>query len=147
MRDVLSSGGILDWAQGLDAYCSDSHGIGGLVVHEDGSYTVSGNFEDSMVFAPDGPLETEIVSAGGFDSFVAKFAVDHSLVWVRQGAGSGYVNARLTTTLPDGSSIVTGRFGSSWPPDDVTFGLGEDNETTLTCASGGSDMYLMRLAP
>jgi hypothetical protein len=89
---------------------------------------VTGYFSDTATFG-----STTLTSAGSNDVFTAKMNADGSWAWATKAGGSGYDYGEGISALPDGSSIVTGRFSGI-----ATFG-----NTTLTSA-GGSDVFTAR---
>ena len=72
--------------------------------------------------------------------FVAKYARDGNLVWVKQAGGtSGDSGTGSDITVDSrGNNYVTGSFEGM-----VTFGPGEPNETTLTSA-GSNDIFVAK---
>ena len=108
-----------------------------------GNSYVTGFFNDMATFGPGEPNETTLTSAGSGDIFVAKYASDGVLLWVKQAGGTDPDFFDLgfgITTDGQGNSYVTGRFA-----DTATFGPGEPNETTLTDAGTG-DIFVAKYA-
>jgi len=128
---AVSAGGN-DWAQG-----------NAVAALEDGSALVTGYFEGTATFGPGEGNETPLISAGQNDIFVAKYNPDGTLAWAKQAGGTGNADGsgRGIAALSDGSSVVTGAF---W--NDVTFGAGEANETTLSSA-GDWDIFVAKYDP
>jgi len=130
--------GILLWAKSADT------GGRAIATLSDGSALVTGEFSGTALFGPDEPHETELTSAGGRDIFVAKLNPDGELLWVKRAGGaddgySGDVGYDIAA-LADGTAFVTGTFLRS-----ATFGLHEDNETTLM--SDGASLFLAKYRP
>ncbi len=63
-------------------------GVGSSALDADGNVYVSGGFQGAIDLDP-GPATRSLTSAGGDDSFVAKFAPDGTFLWARQVAGPG----------------------------------------------------------
>lgn len=107
----------------------------GIAVDPDGNSLVTGFFDSLATFDADGSNETTLESAGLQDIFVARYAPDGTLLWVRRaGGGSGDVGYGIAVDAP-GNSLVTGDFEGA-----ATFGAGELNETTLESA-GWTDIF------
>ncbi|NBP89539.1 MAG: hypothetical protein EBU59_13780, partial [Planctomycetia bacterium] len=124
----LDPNGDYQWARragGVDG----EYGYG-VSVLADGSSIVTGNFKRTGTFG-----DIELTSAGGFDVFVAKLDASGTYKWAKQAGGpSSFDVGRDISVLPDGSSIVTGRFQGT-----ATFG-----STTLTSA-GSDDVFVAKL--
>jgi hypothetical protein len=115
------------------AQVSGSNGNYGYSVSAlpDGSSIVTGGFNGTATFG-----STTLTSVGGDDVFVAKLNRSGSYVWATQAGGSAWEGGYGVSTLPDGSSIVTGYFEGT-----ATFG-----STTLTSA-GFADIFVAKLSP
>jgi hypothetical protein len=134
--------GELVWAtqaEGLDFVTAWA-----VLVIEDGSAIVTGEFMDTATFGAGEPNETILDDGVGFyDLFIAKYDPDGQLVWAKQTEGDYEVSGRGVSALTDGSSLVT---GFVW--DTATFGPGELNETVLTTADGdSSDPFVAKYNP
>jgi len=128
----------LDWvsqAGGADATWTEGRGVAAL---PDGSALVTGFFHVTVDFGMGRPGETELTSLAGSDLYVARYAADGELVWIRQAGGPGADEGWSIAALPDGSAVVAGIF-----TDTVTLGEGEEHETTLA-AEDGRDFFLAR---
>ncbi len=89
----------------------------------DGSSIITGYFDGTATFGTTPPL----TSTGSNDTFTAKVNADGSYAWAIRGGGTGTDIATGVSTLPDGSSIITGVFRGT-----ATFG------TTPPLTSTGS---------
>jgi hypothetical protein len=98
----------------------------------DDSTVVTGYFQGSATFGKDEPNETDLVSAGGYDIFMARYNPDGTLSLAKGTGGTGEDFGRAITALSDDSTVMTGVFQGS-----VTFGQGEPNETVLNSAGSG----------
>ena len=118
----------------------------GVAAFADGSAVVTGVFRGSAVFGSGEPNQTTLVSIGGSDMFLARYNANGTLAWVR-GAGSSWTGTESgighvveqgfgVATLPDGSSVVTGRFFQS-----AVFGAEGANPTTLD-EQGAGDVFV-----
>ena len=134
-----NSNGTLAWAKRAGGEVYDD----GLAITtlSDNSTVVTGYFEDSATFAPGEVNETVLSSTGRWDVFIARYAQDGSLTWVKHAGGSNHDEGYGIATLSDNSIVVTGKFGGSG-----TFGLGEPDETVLTSA-GSDDIFIARFNP
>ena len=80
----------------------------------DGDVVVAGGFNGAAEI--DG---TPLVDAGSGDGFVARYAPDGALRWVKSIGGPSMDFARCVAVTPDGNLVVAGYFGGS-----VDFGGG-----------------------
>jgi hypothetical protein len=110
----------------------------GVATFPDNSFVVIGEFQETVTFGAGEPNETELVSGGEKDSFVARYDSDGVLTWAKHVEGVGPDIARGVASFSDGSSVISGTFENA-----VTFGLGESNQTELT-SGGGADVFLAR---
>jgi len=119
--------GLLVWATSAGGTQYD-YGYG-IAVLDDGECLVTGQAEDPAIFGQGEPNETEIASEWGNhhgEVFLARYAADGTLVWVRSDGGlSGDVGRDVAVTS-SGAVLVTGEYG-----DTCIFGAGEVTETTL----------------
>jgi len=119
---------------GLDDAAAEIAALG------DGSSLVAGSFQGNAVFGYGETNQTQLVSGGLSDPFLARFAADGTLDWATSASGAFWGDeAEHVAAFADGSSVIAGRHGSS-----ITFGQGEDNETVLTDAEG--DRFIARYA-
>jgi hypothetical protein len=131
-----ASGGLV-WAKSVGAPYDD-YGYGVTTLFSDNSTVITGTFAGSATFGPGESNET-ILTAVGWDIFVARYDTDGALVWAKYAEGaSGSDDGYGITALQDGSTVVTGFFVGT-----DTFGPGEPNETVLT-SSGVKDMFIAR---
>jgi hypothetical protein len=101
---------------------------------DDGSAYLVGGIAEAAVFGEGEPNETQFPSSVGWsDGYLARYAPDCSLDWVRRIGGGGEELSFDVAVLGDGSAAVVGYFRS----DQIVFGEGEPNETALTCALQG----------
>ena len=117
----------VSWATQAGGSGSD-YGLG-ISALPDGSSIVTGSFQGTGTFG-----STTLTSAGSDDVFTAKMNADGTWAWATRAGGTGYDYGRSVSALPDGSSIVTGRFNGT-----ATFG-----STTLTSA-GIEDVFTAKM--
>lgn len=94
----------------------------------DGSFAITGFFNDIIVFGAGEPQETTLTATNySEDTFIAKFNADGTLIWAKK-AGSNKENGGTGVSINSIDSCInlTGHFRQ-----DVTFGEGEQNEITL----------------
>ena len=113
----------------------------GIAVQPDGSSFVTGFFQGTAKFGPGEANETDLVSAGNEDIFIAKFNPNGTLAFAKKAGGTGNNTASGLAVLADGSSFVTGRFSGT-----AKFGAGEANETDLVSA-GNFDIFIAKFNP
>ncbi len=102
----------------------------GVSALPDGSSIITGYFSGNASFGA-----TNLTSAGAADILTAKVNADGSYAWATKGGGPNYDIARGVSTLPDGSSIITGRFSGT-----ATFGT-----ISLTSSVGSHDSFTAKL--
>lgn len=129
----LNADGTFAWA----TKAGQTSGVGNPVAYgvstlPDGSSIVTGVFEGTAVFG-----SISLTSLGGNDAFVAKVTADGTFAWATRAGGSGTDQGYGgVSALPDGSSVIGGRFS-----DTASFG-----STTLTSA-GGLDIFVAKVNP
>jgi hypothetical protein len=101
----------------------------GISALHDGSSIVTGSFEGTATFG-----RTTFTSTGDLDIFAAKMNADGTWAWAVKAGGTGTDVGYAISTLPDGSSLVTGYFIGT-----ATFG-----SITLTSA-GNFDVFAAKL--
>jgi hypothetical protein len=113
----------------------------GIVALADGGVAITGRFVGEAVFGEGEPGETNLVSAGDQDVFVALYGSDGVLAWARRGGGIEYDVGIDIAAYPDGSLIAVGGIDGN-----AVFGQGEPNETLLLSA-GWVDMFVAKYEP
>ncbi len=131
--------GTLAWAKRAPG-TNENFGCG-ITTLSDDSTVVTGLFMESAKFGVGEANETELVSHGGSDIFVARYNPDGTLAWAKRAGGSDSDIGNGITTLSDDSTVVTGSFRFS-----ATFGEGEPNETVLV-SDGNDDIFVARYNP
>lgn len=114
-----------------------------VAARTDGGSFVAGNIRDGAIFGEGEPGETT-VTAAGIESFVARYAPDGSLVWVRAFGGEGNFNqaGRDVAVTPDGGCVVVGNY-----VNETVLGEGEANETTLPALPDTGSSFVARFDP
>jgi len=107
----------------------------------DNSTVVTGAFSGLATFGPGESNHTILVSAGAYDTFIARYNPDGTLAWAKRAGGSSNDEGYGITTLSDNSTVVTGYFIGS-----ATFGLGEPNQTVLI-SDAYHDIFIARYNP
>ena len=113
----------------------------GIAVDWFGNSYVAGRFNGMATFG--GEENEQVLVSDRVGTFVAKYACDGALLWVKQivSAEGGFNEARDIAVDWSGNSYVTGWFQQS-----ATFGLGEVNETTLH-EPGGRNTFVAKYDP
>jgi hypothetical protein len=93
------------------------------------------------IFGQGEPNETALYAGQG-DLFIARYAADGSLAWVKQAGGANLTLGSAISTIGDGSSVVAGYFAF-----DAVFGTSESNETHLVATPGHYDGFVARFGP
>ncbi len=117
--------------------------VGGLgneegsgIVDSAGNSYVGGGFEGSVTFGSGETNETILTSLGLRDAFLAKYDESGNLIWAKRSGGVNDARAGGVLVNDLGHLYSGGEFEGS-----ATFGLGENNETTLTAAGGGASWF------
>lgn len=110
----------------------------GVATFDDHSCVVVGSFEDTITIGPGQPNETQFMSNGLVDIFIARFNPVGTLDWAKHAGGTGEDGASSIAGFPDGSFVVSGSFEET-----ATFGTGEANETDLISEESG-DVFIVR---
>jgi hypothetical protein len=131
-----SSDGSLAWARSVPGFSINS-----ITSFPDDTFAAVGTFKNSAKLGEGEPNETTLVSAGGFDIFVALFQSDCQLEWAKSAGGIEDDRGSVVTGLSDNSIIAAGEFEST-----ATFGKGEPNETQLVSTSY-EDCFIARYLP
>ena len=140
-RDIMllrvSAAGTCDWAIAVGGTGNDEGHD--LTVDANGDVLVTGSFSGSVDFDP-GAGATILISRGGTDGFVARYAADGSFRSVVQFGGVGDDAGNAIAMRSDGDVMVAGTFNGT-----ATFGSTLAPE--LLVSAGGSDFFLARMAP
>ena len=133
--------GALIWAKRAGG--AQSEWAAGIALVADGSAFVTGPFGMygtpvgyTATFGAGEPNEAMLTSAGEDDIFVAKYNPDGTLAWAKRAGGASNDAGYDIAALPDGTTLVTGRFSGMLGNGTATFGAGEPNETTLSAFEG-----------
>ena len=126
----FDAAGTLQWARQAGGAGEDT--ASGVAVSADGSAYLVGAIGGNANFS--GSNVTSLAGAAS-DGFIAKYAPNGSVTWVRQMGGSGVSAARAVTVDVAGTVHVTGYFSGS-----AAFGT-----NTLGGISGSYDAFLTRL--
>lgn len=134
----LASDGRVEWVKRSGgSYWNEYRDI---AVLPDNSVVLAGTMDDVAVFGAGETDETELVSEGENDVFVAKYRPDGSLAWATRAGGVGYDGGISLSSLADQSVVVVGHYAGP-----AVFGLGEPNETTLD--ESGGVAFMAKYAP
>jgi hypothetical protein len=131
--------GRLAWARSAGSQAVDAPW--GVAAFADGACVVTGSITGSVTFGAGEPNETELVAAGEWDIFVARYDAGGSLDWATSAGGALQDVAHDVAGFPNGSFVITGRMRGL-----ATFGPGEFRETVLV-SNGESDMFVARYGP
>ncbi len=126
---VLNSGGGHVWSRSFGD-TGDDQGIS-VVADSGGDVIATGLFENTVAFGNGQPL----VSAGGTDIFIAKFAAANGVtIWAQRFGDSGVDGGSDVAVDPNDNVLATGRFSGT-----LTFGA--NTHTSL----GGTDIYMLQM--
>jgi VCBS repeat-containing protein len=128
----LDSGGNFVWARRLGgSIFDDGYGI---VAATDGSVYVTGSFEGTANF-----VACNLISAGGYDVFVAKLDSAGTVLWARGMGGTSADYGYGIAVASDGSVYTTGSFQGTANFDPV-------GGTVSLASAGGSDIFVSKLS-
>jgi hypothetical protein len=133
----VSAVGTCDWAISVGG-ATDDEGHD-LAVDANGDVLVTGSFAGTVDFDP-GPGTGILISRGGTDGFVARYASDGTFRSVTQFGGIGDDAGNAIALRSDGDIMVAGTFSGT-----ATFGSALAPQ--LLQSVGGLDFFLARLAP
>jgi len=137
--------GLLEWAKsaGGDSSMGDSYGDEGynIASFDNNSVMVTGQFDKNATFGRGESTEMTLVDSSGKTAiFIARYNTDGTFYWAKKFSNAySYVKAAT-----DGEyTYVIGSYNKT-----ITLGLGEPNETTLSCPSSTSAcMFLAKFNP
>ena len=126
------------WIKGIGGFGSDAAQNSVLVDGSNNVY-VGGYFVNQSVFGS-GSSAVTLTSAGGQDSFLAKYSADGTLLWAQQSGGTGndYVNALAFDAT--GNVVVTGVYQG-------VAAFGQSSNRQAITAMGSNDSYIAKYAP
>ncbi|MHC4661597.1 MAG: hypothetical protein ACYS8W_07900, partial [Planctomycetota bacterium] len=140
--------GTLNWAKKAGGLGIDQ-GLG-ITTLSDGTSIITGYFGgpdgDNATFGFGEGNESELISAGDQEFFLAKFNPDGTLNWVKRAGGIARDYGYSVSALPGGSVYVTGIFASGIATS-ATFGAGEGNETVYTTTQSSPNMFVAKYNP
>jgi prepilin-type N-terminal cleavage/methylation domain-containing protein len=136
-----NSNGTLAWSKRIGGNSWEwGYGISNNI---DGTFVVAGQFAstNSVIFGEGDPNQTILTASGTYNSYIAKYNSDGSIIWAKKvlSIGADRNWARDIGMHSDGSSIVTGFFWGT-----AVFGQGESNETTLVSTGVQADIYVAK---
>lgn len=127
--------GVLQWATRAGGVFT----VGASVaVDASGNACVTGHFHGQAVFGPGEPAATTL-NAVFVDLFVARYASNGSLLWVKHAPGIGFDEGRAVAADAAGNCYVAGSF-QGW----ITFGADEATEITLSTSAIYAQTFLAR---
>ncbi len=121
--------GMLLWTTAIEGEQVISQSV---AVSPNGAVSVVGFFFDEVTFDPGGPNQTTLMVSPGDatdgyeDGFLAHYAADGSLAWVRHFQAEYETEGLGVSARPDNTIVVCGLYG--W---DMVLGAGEPEQTTL----------------
>jgi len=130
--------GDLEWVRRFGGEGSES--AAAVLPLAGGDRVLVGSFQRTLTLGS-GPGQTTLVSEGGYDLFIARFAPDWTLRWARRAGGPERTCCTRAAALPDGGVVLTGCIDGA-----ATFGRGEAGETTLVSAGRG-DAFVAKFNP
>ncbi|MHC4663114.1 MAG: dockerin type I domain-containing protein [Planctomycetota bacterium] len=134
--------GNLTWVR--QAGSSSPDGGYGVSAFDDGSFLSTGFFGGTATFGEGEGNETQLVTTGDGDVFIAKYNGNGSLLWVSRANGNVDKNdfGLDVEALPDGTGLLMGDYYST----ELVFGQGEDNESVIG-SSGGKNVFVAKYSP
>ncbi len=119
--------GVLLWAKSAGGTADDE--VKAISVDGSGNAVVTGSFVNSAAFG------STTLTGGGYDVFVAKYAVDGMLLWAHSAGGPQWDTGAGVAVDESGKVLVTGSF-----KDSAAFG-----GTTLT-SMGSWDVFVTKMS-
>jgi len=134
--------GTLAFAKSAGGTTDESdQGFLGITALSDDSVVVTGEYSGTATFGAGEAGVTTLISAGGFEVFVAKYNPDGTLAFAKSAGGTGSDFGSDITALSDNSIVITGTYSGT-----ATFGAGEAGVTTLISA-GSFDIFVAKYNP
>lgn len=99
----------------------------GVAAFDDGSIAITGVFSSTATFGPGEPLETQLVSEGDMDVFLARYGADGALIWARHAGGSEADSGQDVAVGDGGTVLIAGSIAQT-----ATFAPGEPEETAVS---------------
>ncbi len=135
----LDSLGNFVWANPFGSSNSSANDkAGNLVVKSNGDVYVSDYFDYVVDFDPS-PATATLSPTGFSDAYILKFNANGSFAWVKQVAGSGYIEPRSMDLDFLGNVYITGMYSGL---NDCDPGVG-----TYTINSSNNAYFIMKLDP
>jgi hypothetical protein len=129
------------WVTGYNSFASGTH----IRALADGGAMVAASFYDTVKLDDGLASAVTFTAAGGqhdYDIVLARIAADGHVVWARHSGGAGQDTAAALDALPDGRSVLVGRFADAFVHD-TTVNRGRADAKTLTiAASQWEDLFL-----
>ncbi len=110
----------------------------------DGGVVITGGFARSLTFGEGEPNETELTSQSGAitDMFLARYAADASLMWVKHGMSTGVDRGHYLSVNASDQIAVSGMHGSAFQLDEEQPALTHTNIFDVFVAVFASDGML-----
>ncbi len=129
-----TSNGSLIWAKSIGSTGDDR--VRGSILDASGNLYISGHFNGTVDFDPDAGT-TNLTSAGGADTFFAKYASDGSLIWAKGVGGTSNDESYSITLDNSGNIYIAGEFSG-------TADFDPDAGTTNIISAGGTDAFFAK---
>jgi hypothetical protein len=126
----------LSWAKSVGGASDDWSNS--LVVDASGNVYITGYYSGTVDFDP-GAGTSSLTSAGGYDTFFAKYGSDGTLVWAKSIGGTLDEGARAISLDGTGNIYICGSFEGT---SDFDPGAG----TTSLVSNGARDVYFAKYA-
>lgn len=140
LRDIYvaryAADGGLEWAKRAGG--TGEEFATAVAAMPDGSFYLTGYFEETAVFGEGDPMRTVLTSVGGFDGVVARYNANGTLAWARRFGGEGADQAMAVAPLSDGGCLVAGAFTGT-----ITV-QGATSNTVIPEPYGGLDILVIR---
>lgn len=137
----LDASGLFTWANAFGSSNGNNDGVLGLVLSSQGNIFITGGFYDTVDFDPSPAGTYTVKTAGGIDTYVAKYSSNGAFGWVAQMSSNSYDLGQAIAVDANENVYTTGGFYAT-----ADYDPSPTSSYTLTSA-GLYDIFISKLTP